>query len=180
MYIIFASKPARKQRIYAAAKLLVGSALCSTPPVMGLAASDTATVSVDIVSTISITTQNGLLFGDISSSAAAGSLSINASGTRTTTGGVTINTAIAGSPAAFDVQGDAGASYSITLPVSVLLSDSGSNNMLVDNFTSTPTPAGVLNAGGQQSLFVGATLNVGSNQPFGSYAGLMSVTVDYN
>ncbi|NCF37476.1 MAG: DUF4402 domain-containing protein, partial [Gammaproteobacteria bacterium] len=29
-------------------------------------------------------------------------------------------------------------------------------------------------------LFVGGTLNVGSNQGFGSYSGIMSVTVDYN
>lgn len=144
------------------------------------AATAIATVEANIVSTISITERNGLGFGDISSSAVAGTVVMAPSGTRTTTGGVTINFAIAGSAAAFDIVGDANASYAITLPVSVVLSDASSNTMVVDSFTSSPTPSGVLDGSGQQTLYVGATLNVGANQPFGSYSGLMSVTVEYN
>lgn len=144
------------------------------------AATTTATVSANIVSSINMSTRNVLLFGDISSSAVAGTVVLSPSGTRTTTGGATVNSAVPGSPVTFDVSGDANASYSISLPVSVVLSDPSANTMVVDNFTSSPTPAGVLDGSGQQTLFVGATLNVSSNQPFGSYSGLMSVTVDYN
>jgi hypothetical protein len=145
-----------------------------------IAATATATVSADIISTINVGARNGLIFGDISSSSVAGTVILSTSGNRTTTGGATVNSSSSGSPATFDVSGDANASFSITLPVSITLSDGSSNNMIVDNFTSSPSPAGVLDSSGKQSLFVGATLNVSSNQPFGSYSGLMSVTVDYN
>ncbi|MEN8169275.1 MAG: DUF4402 domain-containing protein [Pseudomonadota bacterium] len=144
------------------------------------AATAIATADANIVSTISVATRNGLGFGDISSSAVAGTVIMTPSGSRSTTGGTTINSAIAGSAAAFDIAGDANASYSITLPASVVLSDASSNIMVVDNYTSSPTLGGVLDGSGQQTLYVGATLNVGSNQPFGAYTGLISVTVEYN
>lgn len=144
------------------------------------AATNVATVVVNIVTSISMTTTNGLIFGDISSSATAGTVSMTTTGTRTSTGGATINSSVAGNPATFDVQGEANANYTISLPVSVVLSDSASHTMVVDNFTSSPSPSGVLDGSGKQTLFVGATLNVGSNQAFGAYSGQMSVTVDYN
>lgn len=144
------------------------------------AATSSATVNANIISTINISTRNGLLFGDIASSSVAGSVILSTNGSRTTTGGATVNSSGSGSPATLDISGDANASFSITLPVSITLSDGSSNSMVVDNFTSSPSPAGVLDSSGKQSLFVGATLNVSSNQPFGSYSGLMSVTVDYN
>ena len=144
------------------------------------AATAVATITANIVSTLRLTTLNGLVFGDISSGSTAGTVVMTATGSRSATGGATINTSVAGSPATFDVQGDANANYSITLPVSVVLSDASSHTMVVDNFTSTPTSSGVLGGSGQQSLFVGARLNAGSNQAFGSYSGQMSVTVDYN
>jgi hypothetical protein len=52
--------------------------------------------------------------------------------------------------------------------------------MVVDNFTSQPVSTGLTDPGGQQSLFVGGTLNVNSNQAIGSYSGIMNVTVVYN
>lgn len=139
-----------------------------------------ATVNVNIISTIALTTRNGLMFGEISPGSAAGTVTITSGNARASTGGASINSSVAGSPATFDVQGVSSASYTISLPASVVLADASSQTMVVDNFTSTPTPAGVLDSSGQQSLFVGATLNVNSNQAFGEYSGQMSVTVDYN
>lgn len=144
------------------------------------AATAVATVEATIINTITIATRNGIGFGDISSNAVAGTVIMAPSGSRTTTGGAAINTATAGSPAIFDLQGTANASFSITLPSSIVLSDGSANSMTVDGFTSTPSISGALDSSGQQTLFVGATLNVGSNQPFGSYNGQMTVTVDYN
>ena len=144
------------------------------------AAVATAAVTADITSTITVGTINGLIFGDIASGAAAGTLTLSAGGVRTTTGGVTVNTAIAGSPAAFDVQGDPNATYSITFPATVIMTNGSLNTMVVDNFTSSPETTGVIDASGQQTLFVGATLNVNSNQSFGTYSGQLTVTVDYN
>lgn len=144
------------------------------------AATTIATVEANIIITIGMTTRNGLVFGDISAGATAGTVVLDPSGARTATGGTSINTTTAGSPATFDVQGIPNASFSITLPASVILSDTASHMMTVDNFASSPTPSGVLDGSGQQALFVGATLNVSANQAFGSYSGQMSVTVDYN
>lgn len=139
-----------------------------------------ATVNVNIISTIALTTRNGLMFGEISPGLTAGTVTITSGNARTSTGGASINSSVAASPATFDVQGVASASYTISLPASVVLADASSHTIVVDNFTSSPTPAGILDSSGQQSLFVGATLNVGSNQAFGEYSGQMSVTVDYN
>jgi len=144
------------------------------------AATATATVDANIIQTISMTTTNGLSFGDISAGATSGTVILTPGGARSATGGTSINTSTPGNPSSFNVQGIANASFSITLPVSVILSDTASHSMTVDNFTSSPTPSGVLDGSGQQTLFVGATLNVSANQAFGSYSGQMSVTVDYN
>ncbi|MFC1589297.1 DUF4402 domain-containing protein [Pseudomonadota bacterium] len=140
----------------------------------------TATVDAHIIKTIGMTTRNGLTFGDISAGTTSGTVILTPGGARTATGGTTIDTSTTGNPATFDIQGEPNASFSITLPVSVILSDTASHTMTVDNFTSSPTPSGVLDGSGQQTLFVGAVLNVSANQSFGSYSGQMSVTVDYN
>jgi len=166
-----------KQLSLASTVISIATAMFYTP---AQAVTAVATINVNIISTLTLSTLNGLIFGDISSSSIAGTILMTPGGARTATGGANINTSVAGSPAKFDVLGDANASYSISLPVSVILSDTASHTMLVDNFTSSPTPSGVLDGSGQQTLFVGARLNVGSNQAFGAYSGQMSVTVDYN
>ena len=158
----------------------VAGAVATLPCASVQAVTAVATVNANIISTISLTTRNGLMFGEISSSPVAGAVTITATGARSSTGGANINSAVAGSPATFDVQGVASASYAISLPASVILADASSHTMEVNNFSSSPTPSGVLDGSGQQTLFVGATLNVGSNQAFGEYSGQMSVTVDYN
>lgn len=144
------------------------------------AAVATATVIANVTSTIMVTTINGLVFGDISSGTQAGTLALSPSGVRTATGGVTVNTAIAGNSAAFDVQGDPNASYSVTFPAAVIMSNGSPNTMVVDSFTYSPNATNVIDASGQMTIFVGATLNVNSNQAFGSYSGLLNVTIEYN
>jgi len=144
------------------------------------AATASATATANITSTLTVRTINGLFFGDISSSPEAGTLELSPGGIRTTTGGVTVNRAIAGSPATFDVQGDPNATYSVTFPAAVIMSNGSPNSMVVDKFTSLPETTGVMDASGQQTLYVGGTLNVDSNQAFGSYAGELVISVDYH
>ena len=145
-----------------------------------IAATTTATVEANIVSSINIVAKNGVVFGNISSSAISGTVSIDTSGSRTATGGVTINTSTSGSPANFEVSGDPNGLYDITLPLFVVITSGGGDSMTVDNFSSTPGTNGQLGAGGTQNLSVAARLNVSSSQPFGAYRGLMSTTVEYN
>jgi len=139
----------------------------------------TATARANITSTLTVRTINGLFFGDIGASAEAGTLELSPSGVRTTTGGVTVNRAIAGRPATFDVQGDPDSTYSITFPAAIIMSNGSPNSMVVDKFTSFPQTSGVMDASGQQTLYIGGTLNVGSHQAFGEYKGELVISVDY-
>lgn len=144
------------------------------------AATTTTTVDANVVSTINIVAQNGIAFGDIGSSATPGTVSVDANGSRTTTGGTTITSSTAGLPAQFEVSGDPNSTYGITLPASVTITSAAGDTMTVNNFNSTIAANGQLDSGGKQNLSVVATLNVGSFQAFGAYSGAMSATVEYN
>lgn len=159
---------------------LVSAAVATAWPSLIQAATATATVAANIISTMTVTTRNGLGFGDISASAVPGAVAMTPDGSRNVAGGVSINSAIAGTPAAFDLAGTANASFAISLPDSAVLSDGTANTMIVDGFASSPAATGVMDSSGQQTLFVGGTLHVNANQPFGAYTGQMAITVEYN
>ncbi|HNY03669.1 MAG TPA: DUF4402 domain-containing protein, partial [Bacteroidales bacterium] len=85
----------------------------------------------------------------------------------------------------FTIEGVPGATYSITLPDNVTITNTSSGNletMVVDNFTSDPTPTGQLSGAGSQTLYVGATVNAAASQAAGFYESLVAfdVTVNYN
>lgn len=145
-----------------------------------LAATTTTTVDANIVSTINIVAQNGIVFGDIGASSTPGTVTIDVDGSRTSTGGATINSNTSGTPAKFEISGDPNALYIITLPTSIIITSQAGDTMTVNNFSSAPSIDGQLDPGGRQNLNVGATMNVGSFQPFGAYRGIMATTVEYN
>ena len=144
------------------------------------AATTTTTIEVNIVSTINLVAQNGIVFGDISASSIPGTVTIGTDSSRTTTGGVTVNSNTSGTPALYEVSGDPNATYAVTLPASVVLTSSDGDSMVVNNFSSIPDINGQLDSAGTQKMYIGGTLNVGSFQPFGAYRGVMSTTVDYD
>ena len=149
-------------------------------PVTVRSASDTATISAEVVSILSLINQTDMVFGDVAATNAPGTVILSPTGTRLTTGGAFVNSTVSSGPAVFDVIGLPNAVYAITLPDSVVLSGASGNSMVVDNFTSQPANTGLTDSGGEQNLFVGGTLNINSNQAIGSYSGIMSVTVVYN
>jgi hypothetical protein len=61
-----------------------------------------------------------------------------------------------------------------------VITSAAGDSMTVNNFTSAPSVDGQLDSSGRQNLNVGATMNVGSFQPFGAYTGIMATTVEYN
>lgn len=144
------------------------------------AATTTATVEANIVSSTNLVAQNGIVFGDISSSSIDGTVTIDTDGSRTTSGGATVNRNTSGTPALYEVSGDPSAYFSITLPDSVVLTSTAGNKMTVSNFNSIPASRGQLDSSGRQKMNVGATLGVGSFQPFGAYSGVMATTIEYN
>lgn len=144
-------------------------------------ATGTGTANARIITAISIVPGTALNFGDVVPSAVAGTVSVDAAGVRTSAGGATLGSATGVAAGAFTVNGQANATYAITLPANgVVTVASGANTMNVNNFVSNPAGTGTLSAGGSQALAVGATLSVGISQAAGSYTGTYQVTVAYN
>ena len=146
--------------------------------------SATATSTATIVAPIAIAKSVDMNFGNVAVSTTAGTVVLAPAGTRTVTGGVTLpGTTGTVAAAAFDVTGEAGYTYAITLPSTITLSDAAAtpNTMTVDTFTSTPATTGTLTAGAE-TVNVGATLNVGGSQVAGTYTNAtdLTVTVNYN
>ena len=142
-----------------------------------------ASASATILTPITITKDVDMNFGNLAVSASAGTVVLTPAGIRSEGGGVTFIPASPGTvtAASFTVTGLAGLTYSISLPTGNLTITDGTNNMIVNTFTSTPTPTGTL-AGGSQILNVGATLEVGASQVAGTYTSTseFDVTVNYN
>lgn len=144
--------------------------------------SATATATATIITPIAITKTVDMNFGNVAVSGTPGTVVLAPAGTRGITGGATLP-AVPGTvtAATFTVTGLGTSTYSITLPSTDLTITSGGNTMLVNAFTSTPSPSGALVAG-TQDILVGATLNVGASQPAGTYTSgtPFTVTVNYN
>ena len=149
------------------------------------AATATANATAQIVVAISITKTDDLDFGDVAAGDVDGTVIMSPASARSATGGATLVNTGTGNAAAFDVVGEPNATYSISLPTSIVLNALVPNGlagvgMLVDDFTSNPSLTGELNGSGTQALTVGATLHVGASQPSGTYTNTFDVTVAYN
>ena len=142
----------------------------------------TSTMGATLVNAISIANNTGLNFGYIVQGATMGTVVVPAvaSPTRTATGGIGLGNVGATSSASFTVTGVANATYAITLPSSVTIYDGG-YSMIVNTFASLPASTGTLSGTGSQTMYVGATVNVGGNQPFlTGFSGTFNVIVAYN
>lgn len=136
--------------------------------------------SVSWAAAIALGNTQGLAFGKFVAGS-GGTVTVDAGGLRSESGGVILVPSGAGAAAQFSVTGDPGATYAISLPGNGVVSlTSGASSMAVNNFTSSPGLTGTLGGGGSQTLSVGATLSVGGNQASGSYSGAFDVIVNYN
>ena len=146
---------------------------------------NTSTAGATIVAPIALSHSVHLNFGQIVPHATlAGTVlqSAAASPTRTPTN-CTLGSSVGMAPGTFTVTGGANATYAITLPANgvVSLDDGGAGDaMAIDDWTSLPSATGTLNGGGTQTLYVGATLNIGAAQLAGAYTDDFDVIVTYN
>jgi hypothetical protein len=148
----------------------------------------TAVASAAVLATpVAVTKTADLSFGKFAAGA-AGSVTISTSGERTVSGGVLASAdGPAMTAATFVVSGAAGAGYSITHGGTSTLSRTGGVDTMPMTKVSTVGAAsgpggaagGILN-GGAQTIYVGATLDVGANQAAGAYTGSVAITVEYN
>lgn len=142
----------------------------------------TATATAKIITPITLSLNNSMDFGTIAASTGGGSVVLGLDNSRVATG-LTLGVATGVQAASFTAHGDAGATYSITLPadgvVKLHSAASGSVDMNVNGFNRTLS-AGTLSAG--SDIFkVGATLIVNPNQTQATdYSATFSVTVNYN
>ena len=145
-------------------------------------ASATAATNATIIQPIAIVKTADLNFGNIVALTSQETVTVSPAGVRSSSNALSLPTATPGTinAAKFTVTGLADATYSIVVPPSFNVS-SGGNTMEVSNFTTTPTPTGVL-AAGTQELTVGATITVAGGQAAGTYtnANALQITVAYN
>lgn len=146
-----------------------------------LAPQDASATHQTPVTAISISNTQTLGFGKFAAGS-GGSVTISPSGARSATGGVALLSSSGGAAAQFTVSGDPNFTYAISLPANgtVALTSGGGQTMPLNSFSSSPGPTGQLSVLGKQTISVGATLNVGSNQATGSYSGAFDVMVDYD
>lgn len=143
------------------------------------AASTTGNAQAVIVTPIAISESQSMNFGSVGPDTAASTVVLD------TAGAVSSATAdlVPGTGAAagvFAVTGEANFTYAISLPASATLT-SGANSMTVDTWTTaTGSGSATLDGTGNDTINVGATLNVGASQAAGTYTGTYTITVDYN
>jgi len=171
--------------------IAAGLAVSATGAFAQSSATATANATATVIRPITLASSADLAFGNVVPSAALGTLTVAAaSGTPTQTpaGGVTQPGTQKGTitAAKFDVAGEGGFTYTITLPAgAATISDPGTDTMTVDTWTSSiVVTAGLLSnaigAAGTQTFYVGGTLHVAANQAPANYTGTFSVTVAYN
>ena len=152
------------------------------------AAQATATASGTVVAPIAIAVVANLAFGSFAPGA-GGTVTVSTSGARTTTGPVLLSGA-PGTAARFNITGAPNTTYSISHSGTAVLTNTvgaGETMTLAKcsaltaaNATSGNVIAGTLDVAGAQSLYVGGTLTVASNQVPGLYTGNVIATVEYN
>ena len=158
--------------------LIAGAAITSAGVYSAsvIAAQGTGQATANIVEAITIAPAATLAFGDIVGGTAGTVILDTANGvtgTLTSTGTRTSGT--------FDVDGEDGKTFSITLPASALITDPVSTDtMTVNAFTDSEGGTGTIPAGTAITIGIGATLNVLGTETAGSYTGTYNVDVDYN
>ena len=141
-----------------------------------------ASTTVTIVTPIGITKSVDMVFGNIATTTASGTVVLGTDGTRTPIGGVTLPaTAGTVTAASFAVAGSGTYTYTITLPASPITLVGTTAGVTVGTFVSNPAATGALTAGAQ-TVNVGATLNIPASTAADTYKNTsgLHVTVNYN
>ena len=160
---------------------VVGAALgaISFASAANAATSATATATAEVLSTLSVTADTSLDFGQIAANT-GGTVTVNADSSVSKSGAL-ISTGTR-APATFTVVGSKGASVVLTLPstTATLTRSGGTETMDLSGFNSNPNGAFQLDATtGSASFSVGGTLTVASAQAAGVYSGTFQVSVEY-
>lgn len=171
------------------AKFGIGLALAALTPTLAQARTASGDAQVAIVTPLSFIQVENLDFGTIIPSGTAGTVTLTPNNNRTATGGI-ILVGNNHQPARFAGMGISGQRVRIQItPNNIILTGPGPS-MTVNNVTIDPQ--GTLQQNGNSPNYrilplngifvfnVGGRLNVGANQPAGTYSGTFTATLDYN
>jgi hypothetical protein len=130
-----------------------------------------------IIAPLEISNVTDLYFGTIApSTTVADTVVVLADGSRKCGPALTCLTADH-TAAAFEVTGEADASYTISLPREIKIVNDKGTAMNVSDFNGSKTSGQLLS--GKDSFTVGGTLDVGVRQEAGTYSGSFTVAVEY-
>lgn len=138
------------------------------------AASVNGTANATVLTPIAIAAGNTLEFGSFAGNG-AGTVVVSEAGARTATGSVLLIPGGTIRQGTFTVTGTGNATFAVTYPGSVNLSNGTETMALQVAGAATGTLAS-----GTATVNVGGTLTVAAAQAAGSYTGTYSMTVEYN
>jgi hypothetical protein len=144
---------------------------------------DVGRFTAKVIRSIAMTKTSDLVFGAVIRPAAgSGSVTIDpATGARATSGGLAGMPSPTPARAGFNVTGEGGQAFTVTLPASFVM-----NGPAAITVTTTSTVAGapvlsaVLGSAGSYAFGVGGSAPITSTTPAGDYTGAFTVTVAYN
>lgn len=139
------------------------------------AATITGNATVLIQNTIGTSQTQQMNFATVSPTANPGVVTLSPAGVASSS---TLDTYGTGAAGKFNIVAQPSTLLNISFSNGTV--SNGSESMTLDNFTSTSIPASnTTDSSGLLALSVGANLNVGANQPSGTYNGTYTVTVSY-
>ena len=142
-------------------------------------ASATFTASVTIIKPIEIRTTSNMNFSHVET-IKGGSVTLNPDNSRSTVGFVELKNGDLASAATFEVKGQNGYSYDISIPQGEYVMSNGHKEIVLRNFKATTESSTVSKE--YQIIRIGATLDIPENQTPGKYftPTPLEVTVSYN
>lgn len=143
-------------------------------------ASAAFTASATIIEPIGITTKSDMNFASLDAKT-GGTVILTPDSNRISTGGLELADGANVSAASFQVTGQKGFSFSISLPKGEYALSNGEESVILKDFTSNLGDSGDLKNGALE-IRVGATLVVNSGQKPGEYKtpAPLAVTINYN
>lgn len=159
--------------------ILLLSAMTGAMGYSQASASATFSASVTIVEPIGITTTSNLNFAKLEAGN-GGTVILGADDSRTAVGGVKLADGEPGTAATFEVVGQEGYAFDVSLPEGHYVLSNGADQIIIRDFKSNSRTGSF--TGGAQVVKVGATMDVNPNQPPGRYTNDngFTVTVNYN
>lgn len=139
---------------------------------------------VTVYRSLAIAKTADLNFGRIQlPSSGSSTITLNAgAGNRTVSGNAFGYSTPAPTAGAFTISGEGGQQVSLTIPTTIQMT-SNANTLSVNvtsNALTTPRLSGNLGAAGTYDFAVGGSFSITPTTPVGSYAGILTVSVDYN